>query len=100
VATIVRRLGFGVGGIELEGLMQKPEVTVVGMPGSIGVVTESQKVGELGHRRVGMLIIDRIHILSARGPDGCKVRGLGSRLGGLGLRCAADPRVRMGVIYG
>src|SRR5262249_19782324 len=41
-------------------LVNEPELAIVRMPGSIGVVAQSQMLGEAGHGRIRMLIVDRV----------------------------------------
>ena len=72
-------LGDG-GGITGEMFVEEPELTIVSMAGPIGVVMQSQEVSKLGHGRVGMLIIDRIGVVSGRGPNAWRCGGLGSPL--------------------
>ena len=86
---VVAQLRLGDGGrIAAEVLVNEPELAVVGVPGSIGVVAQRQVVGELGHGRVRMLVIDRVGIVSRGGPNGCQ--GLGRpqvRVGGVMVGC-------------
>jgi len=70
------------GWIAAEVLVDKPELAVVGVPRSIGVVTQGQVVGKPSHGRVRMLVVDRVRIVSRDGPNGGQ--GLGR------------PRVRVG----
>lgn len=55
---------------ELPGtLVDQPELAVVRVAGSIGVVLESQVFGEPGHRGIEMLIIDRVGPVPRGGPN-------------------------------
>jgi hypothetical protein len=70
---VVTQLSLGDGGrVAAEVLMDEPELAVVRVPGSIGVVAQSQVLGEPGHGGVRMLIIDRVDIVSRGGPNGCQ----------------------------
>src|SRR6266850_3282919 len=80
---VVAKLSLGDRGwIAAEVLVDKPELAVVGVPRSIGVVTQGQVVGKPSHGRVRMLVVDRVRIVSRDGPNGGQ--GLGR------------PRVRVG----
>ena len=82
---VVAQLSLGDGGrIAADVLVDEPELAVVGVPGSIGVVAQRQVVGEPGHGRVGMLVIDRVGEVPRGGPNGGQ--GLGRpqvRVGGV-----------------
>src|SRR5262249_55182192 len=70
---IVTQLSFGErGGGAAKRVVGKPELAIVGMPGSVGVVAQSQVVGEPAHGSIRMLIIDRVGIVSRGGPNGCQ----------------------------
>src|SRR5215467_8204612 len=70
---IVTQLSFGErGGVAAKVLVDKPELAIVGMPGSVGVVAQSQVVGKRGHGGVRMLIVNRVGIVSRGGPNGCQ----------------------------
>src|SRR5205823_1054368 len=74
VQEVVAELGFGnCGWITAEILVNQSYLPVVGVPGAIGIVTESEQVGQLGHRLVRMLVIDGIGIVSSRGPNAGEV---------------------------
>ena len=50
--------------------VNEPELAVVRVAGSVGVVAQSQMLGEPGHGRVRMLIVHRVDKISRGGPDG------------------------------
>src|SRR5258708_3604686 len=60
------------GWIAAEVLVDQPELAVVGVPGSIGVVAQRQVVGKPSHGRVRMLVVDRVGIVSRGGPNAAK----------------------------
>ena len=41
--------------------------------GAIGIVTQSQEIGELSHGGVGMLVIDGVGVIACRGSFGCDI---------------------------
>ena len=63
---VVAQMRFLEGGrIALEVLVKQAHRAVVRVTGALGVVAQCEQLGELRHRRVGMLVIDRISGLSA-----------------------------------
>ena len=81
---VVAQLGLGDGGrIAADVLVDEPELAVVGVPGSIGVVAQRQVVGKPGHGRIGMLVIHGVGVVPRGGPN--RGQGLGRpevRVGG------------------
>jgi len=68
---VVAQLGLAQGrGVTAEVLVDQAQLTVIGMTGPIGVVAQSQKLGEAGHRLVGMLIVDGVDILPSGRANG------------------------------
>ena len=61
-------------------LVKEPQLAIVGMTGPIGVVTQRQEIGELGHGRVGMLVIDGIGVIASAGANAWRSSGLRSPL--------------------
>lgn len=41
--------------------------------GAIGIVTQSQEIGELSHGGVGMLVIDGVGVIACHGSFGCDI---------------------------
>ena len=83
---VVAQLGLGDGGrIATQVLVNQPDLSVIGVPGAIGVVAQGEMIGELGHGRVGMLVIDRVGEVPGGGPDGRQGLGGPSVCGGRGL---------------
>ena len=75
------RLGDGLR-VAADVLVDEPELAVVGVPGSIGVVAQSQVLGKPGHRGIRMLIIDGIDVVAGGGPNGGQgLVGPGVRIG-------------------
>jgi hypothetical protein len=80
---IIEELSFGDNaGIDVEVLMNETKVTVIRVPGSIGVVPESQEISEPGHGIKGMLVIDRVYILAFTGSNVWRNRRLRAPLAG------------------
>ena len=68
---VVAQLGLGNGRrITPAVFMDEPHLTVVGVPGSIGIIAQSQVLGKPHHRWVGMLVINWVGIVSCRSPNG------------------------------
>lgn len=64
------QLGFSQRGrIAVEVIVDQAQLTIIGMAGAIGVVTQRQQVSEPGHRVVRMAVIDRVDILTTGGAD-------------------------------
>ena len=93
---IVAQLGLGDGGgVAAEVLVDEPELAVVRVPGSIGVIMQSQQISKLSHRWIGMFIINRIGIVASSGPNGGRSDGLRSALAQLRLRGNLRSAVRL-----
>ena len=95
---IVAQLGLGEGvRIAMAMLVNEPDLAIVGVPGAIGVVMQSQELGEPGHGGIGMWVIDGIGVVPGRGPNARRQCGLRSGLaqcrGGGKLRAAVRLRV-------
>ena len=83
---VVAQLRLGDGGrIAAQVLVNQPDLSVIGVPGAVGVVAQREVIGELGHGRVGMLVIDRVGEVPRGGPDGRQGLGGPSVCGGGGL---------------
>ena len=91
---VVAQLRLGdVDRITAQVLVDEPELAVIRVPGSIGVIAQGQVLGKPGHRGEGMLVIDGVGKVSRCGPNG--LEGLGSpevwrvgvRVGGGGMEC-------------
>lgn len=81
VQEVIAKLGFGdPGRIASEVFVHQTHLTVIGVPGPIGVVTQAQEIGEVRHRLVRMLVIDGIGILAPGGADGGGDRSFGPLL--------------------
>ena len=50
-------------------LVDEPQLAVVRVPGSVGVVAQRQMLGEPSHRRVRMVIVHRVGEVSGGGPN-------------------------------
>ena len=84
---IFAQLGFGDGGgITIEMLVNEPQLAVVRVARSIGVVTQGQQISKLSHGRVGMFVIDGIGIVASRGANAGWSDGLRSVLAHLRAR--------------
>ena len=97
---IFAQLDFGDDGwVAIEMLVNEPQLPVVRVPCSIGVVTQSQQIGKLGHARVGVFVIDGVGIVSSGGPDAGRRDGLrlGFALAQLRLRGNLRSAVRLTV---
>ena len=95
---IFAQLGFGDRGwITIEMLVNEPQLAIVRVTRSIGVVTQSQQIGKLGHCRVGMFIIDGIGIVARSGPNAGRRDGLRSALAPLRARGNLGAAVRLTV---
>ena len=71
-------------GVTGEMLVDEPDLAIIGVACSIGVVVQSQQVGEPGHGLVGVIIIHGVGVVSSGGPNAWRNRGLGSPLALLG----------------
>ena len=68
---VVAQLSLGDRGrVTADVLVNESELAVIRVPGSIGVVAQSQVIGKPGHRGVRMLIVHRADKVSRGGPDG------------------------------
>ena len=86
---VVAQLRLGDGGrIAAQVLVNEPDLSVIGVPGAVGVVAQREVIGELGHGRVGMLVIHRVGEVPRGGPDGRQGLGGPSVCGGGGLLVA------------
>lgn len=66
VEDVVAKLALGEPGrIAAEVLVDQSHVTVVGMAGAIAVVAKVEELRELGHRLVGMVVVERIGVGSS-----------------------------------
>ena len=79
----------------MEMLVKEPQLAVVRVPRSIGVVTQGQQISKLGHRGVGMLVIDGIGIVPSSGANAGRRDGLGFALAQLRLRGNLRSAVRL-----
>ena len=67
---VVAQLSFGnVGRVAAHVLVDEPQLTVVGVPGAIGVVAQRQVIGKARHGGIRMLIVHRVGKVASRGPD-------------------------------
>ena len=84
---VLAELGFGDGSrVAAEVLVDEPELAVVGVPGAIGVVAQSQVIGKLGHGGIGVLVIDGVGVVSGGSPNrGQDLVGPGSRAGDVAI---------------
>ena len=65
---VVAQLSLGDRGRIAAGvLVDEPELAVVGVPGTIGVIAERQVVSKPGHRRIRMLVIHGVGVVSRCG---------------------------------
>lgn len=85
---IIAELGFGeTGGIAAKMFVDQPDLAVVRVAGSIGIVAEGQHLGEVGHGLERMLVIHWVLVVPGSGSDGGDIhrcrrihRGCGVRL--------------------
>lgn len=71
---VIAQLGFGDRcGIAAQLLVDEPHLAVVGVTGAIGIVAQSEQLGEAGHRLVGMGVVDGVDIFPTGGADGLEV---------------------------
>ena len=67
---VVSQLRLGEGGrIAADVLMDESELSVIRVPGTIGVVAQSQMVSKPSHGGVRLLIVYRVGVVSPGGPD-------------------------------
>ena len=66
VEEIITHLTFAKrDGITSKVIVEQTHVPVVGMTGAVGVVTQGEQLGELVHRRPGMLVVERVDVLAS-----------------------------------
>ena len=82
---VVPQLGLGDRGrIAANVLMDEPELAIVRVAGSIGIVAQSQMLGQPRHGWIRMLIVDRVGKVSRGSSDRFqRLVGPRSGLGGL-----------------
>lgn len=58
--------------VRTEVFLDEPQLTVIGVTGSIGVVAQGQGLGETVHGLVGMPVINGVDIVPGGGSDGSR----------------------------
>ena len=86
---VLAKLRLGEGGrIAAEVLVNQPDLAVVGVPGAVGIVAQGQVIGERGHGRVRMVVVDRVGIVPRGGTDqGNGLGRPGSRVAVVAVAC-------------
>ena len=93
---VVAQLGLGNGGrIAGQMLVDEPELPVVGVASAVGVVAQSQEIGEPGHRLIRVVIIDGVGVIAGRGPNAWRRGRPGSPLALLSLKASLRTAVRL-----